>query len=236
MYTLAEGEQRETSWNQTSWNQQLHLVLPSSFNAEHPTLNLYFSQAEQDLNIAWRIDSAEFTPDLVSLIEGKNCFNCHDIFSQIGDQGRYTKSVATYKSGTKMCRIGILINVPDLFEESLKYRNLERRAKSQEVHLLYWKPNCKEDVDKYMELIQSWQASCRRGQPFEQHLKALMKWSFDITDITSSLLYPFNIWYKQLGCLSEMSFRKYRENHRLHYILIIITTSWYLIHMIMSFD
>jgi len=96
MYTLAEGEQREISWNQ-----QLHLVLPSSFNAEHPTLNLYFSQAEQDLNIAWRIDSAEFTLDLVSLIEGKNCINCQDIFSQIGDHGRYTKSVATYKSGTK---------------------------------------------------------------------------------------------------------------------------------------
>ena len=162
MYTLAEGEQREISWNQ-----QLHLVLPSSFNAEHPTLNLYFSQAEQDLNCAWRIDSAEFTADLISLIEGKNCFVCHDIFSQIGDQGRYTKSVATYKSGTKMCRIGILINVPDLFEESLKYRNLERRAKSQEVHLLYWQPKSKADVDEYMALIQSWQASCRRGQPFE---------------------------------------------------------------------
>ena len=82
-YTLAEGAQRELSWNQ-----QLHLVLPPSFKAEHPTLNLYFAQAEQDLNIAWRIDSAEFTLDLVSLIEGKNCINCHDIFSQIGDQGR----------------------------------------------------------------------------------------------------------------------------------------------------
>ena len=74
-----------------------------------------------------------------------------------------------------MCRIGILINVPDLFEESLKYRNLERRAKSQEVHLLYWKPKSKADVDQYIELIQSWQASCRRGQPFEEHLKAPMK-------------------------------------------------------------
>ena len=163
-YTLASGIAPELQVNK-----EFHIVMPSSFTSETPTLNLHMSAAYQTGSIAWKLDSAEFTVDLVTAVELKNTFVGSHIFGQVGYRGRYTNSINACHPELPQCRIGVLINVPSGFGESLKYRRLIREAAEQHVHVLFWQPKSKSDVDGYISIIKGWQTSCRQQVPFAQH-------------------------------------------------------------------
>jgi len=169
-FTLAAGAVREIALNQ-----QYHLLFPDSWSSEHPILNFYYSNEGQDLSTAWRLDSAEFTPDLASLVEIKNCFVARDVFSQVGDRGRYTLTVQETHPDLRQCRIAIIINVPTGFIGSNKHNNLTKRATEQEVHLLYWQAQTEDELRGYIALIQRWQTSCRQNIPFCSHELALLR-------------------------------------------------------------
>jgi len=168
-FTLADGKGRELSMNQ-----QYHLLCPDSWSPEHPTLNLYYSDEDQDGRVAWRLDSAEFTIDLASLLEIKDCIVARDVFSQVGDNGRYTLSVRKAQPDLCQCRIAIIINVPTGFAGSTRHKNLSKRAAEQEVHLLYWQAQTEDELKGYMALILRWQTSCRQNVPFWKHDIALL--------------------------------------------------------------
>ena len=54
-YTLASGIAPELQLNK-----EFHVVMPSSFTPETPTLNLYMSADHQSGSLAWKLDSVEF--------------------------------------------------------------------------------------------------------------------------------------------------------------------------------
>ena len=86
----------------------------------------------------------------MTAVELKNTLVGSHIFGQVGDRGRYTISLTACHPELPQCRIGVLIDVPSGFEESLKYRRLIREAAEQHVHLLFWQPKSKYDVDRYI--------------------------------------------------------------------------------------
>jgi hypothetical protein len=165
-YTLAKGLQPELAVNK-----EFHIAMPTTFKPEHPTLNLHISAEDQTTNLQWKLDSSEFRDDLVTAIELKNTIVCPLIFGKVGIRGRYcnTCSIEATHPNLTQCRVGVLINVPLGFADSLKYTRLVKEAALQHVHLLYWQPKSKSDVDGYVATIKGWQTSCRQQVPFAQH-------------------------------------------------------------------
>ena len=163
-YTLANGVQPELAVNK-----EFHIAMPTTFKPEHPTLNLHISAEDQTTNLQWKLDSCEFTDDLVTAIELKNTIVCSLIFGQVGIRGRYTCSIEATHPNLTQCRVGVLLNVPLGFADSLKHARLVQEAALQHVHLLYWQPKSKSDVDGYVATIKGWQTSCRQQVPFAQH-------------------------------------------------------------------